>query len=201
MPRHSQAAAAQTRQSILTSATALGSTLGLEALSIGKLAAEVGVTRSGVTGHFPSKQELQLAAIEEGGRSFRREVWEPVAGERAGIVRLRATMESWLSYLERDVFPGGCFLMAASLEFDGRPGPVRDAVAAALRRWLAVLEADVATAQADGDLDAACPPAQVAFELNGHVMAGNWAKQLFGGAEGLDAAATAIERTLAAPAG
>lgn len=199
MPRHSRAAAARTRQSILASATALGSRLGLEALSIGTLASDVGVSRSGVTGHFASKRELQLAAVEEGVRSFRAEVWQPVAGGRPGIERLRATMASWLSYLEREVFPGGCFLTAAALEFDGRPGPVRDAVAAAMGRWLAVVEHDVATAQADGDLDPARDPAQVAFELNGHVMAGNWGKQLFGDPAALESARVAIERCLAPP--
>jgi AcrR family transcriptional regulator len=199
MPRQSRAAAARTRQSILTSATALGSRMGLEALSIGTLAGAVGVSRSGITGHFPSKEELQLATVAEGVRSFRAEVWDPVAGERPGIERLRATMAAWLSYLERDVFPGGCFLSAASLEFDGRPGPVRDAVADAMGRWLAVLEHDVAVAQSDGVLDPARDPAQVAFELNGHVMAGNWGKQLFGDPGALESARVAIGRCLAMP--
>jgi len=196
MPRRSAAAAAETRDSILASATALGSTRGLEALSYGVLAGEVGLTRGGVLGHFGSKEELQLATVEEAARSFREQIWDPVAGERPGIERLRATMAAWLSYLEREVFPGGCFLTAAALEFDGRPGRVRDMIAATWKRWLALLEREIAVAQADGDLDRDGDPAQIAFELNGHVMAGNLAKQLFDDPGALDAARTAVDHCL-----
>lgn len=197
MPRRSAAEAAETRRSILASAAALGSSRGLEALSYGTVASSVGLTRGGVLGHFASKEELQLATVDAASRRFREEVWDPVADERPGLERLRAVMEAWLSYLERDVFPGGCFLTAAALEFDGRPGAVRDAVAATFGRWLAVLERDIALAQDGGELADRRDPAQVAFELNGHVMAGNWAKQLFGDPGALDAARAAIDRCLA----
>ena len=105
-------------------------------------------------------------------------------------------MDSWLSYLDRSVFPGGCFLSAASLEFDDRPGPVRDAIADGFRRWLGVLAAEVAVAQKRGELPADLDPEQVAFQLNGYVMAGNWAKQLFGDAGALESSRAAIDRLL-----
>ena len=181
---------------MLQQAVELGSIRGLETLSIGALAQATGLTRSGVMGHFASKQDLQLAAVDAASAIFRHEVWEPVAGEAPGIVRLRAAMAAWLSYLERGVFPGGCFLSAASLEFDDRPGPVRDAVAAALRRWLQVLAADVATAQDAGALDQDDAPEQLAFELQAHVMACNWALRLFDDPQALVMARRAIERRI-----
>jgi AcrR family transcriptional regulator len=197
MPRRSREEATQTRNAILGRATALGSLEGLEALSIGRLADDLGLSKSGVYGHFGSKQRLQLSTVEAALASFQNEVWEPAAGEPAGLPRLRAVMDAWLSYLERSVFPGGCFLTAASLEFDDRPGPIRETVARGWKRWLRVLEHEVATAQDKGELDAGLDPGQVAFQLNSYVMAGNWAKQLYGGAEGLAASRAAIDRLLA----
>jgi AcrR family transcriptional regulator len=199
MPRRSQAEAARTRQAILGRATALGSLEGLEALSIGRLADDLGLSKSGVYGHFGSKENLQLAAVEAAAFRFTQEVWAPAASRPPGLPRLRAIMDAWLSYLERCVFPGGCFLSAASLEFDDRPGPVRDAVAEALRRWLRVLEGEVATAQAKGELDHDLDAGQFAFQLNAYVMAGNWANQLFGDLAALSASRAAVERLLAEP--
>jgi AcrR family transcriptional regulator len=196
MPKRSKEDAARTRSAILGRATALGSIEGLEALSIGRLAGELGLSKSGVYGHFGSKERLQLAAVETALVQFREAVWEPAADERPGLERLRAVMDAWLSYLERSVFPGGCFLTAASLEFDDRPGAVRDTVAAAWQRWLRVLANEVATAQAQGELAAELDPEQVAFQLNGYVMAGNWAKQLFGDAQGLAASRRSIHDLL-----
>ncbi len=179
MPRRSREDAALTRAAVLDQATALGSKEGLEGLSIGRLAAELGLSKSGVIGHFGSKEGLQLAAVEAAARRFRAEVWKPAAGEPAGLTRLRALMEGWLSYLEREVFPGGCFLTAASAEFDDRPGAVHDAIAGVWRLWLDVLEREIATAQAQGELESELGPRQIAFQLHAYVMAGNWEKQLF----------------------
>ena len=175
----------------------MGSSEGLEALSIARLATEVGLSKSGVIGHFGSKEKLQLATVEAAIRRFRDEVWVPVSEQPGGLPRLRALMASWLSYLEREVFPGGCFLSAASIEFDDRPGPVRDAIAAAWRLWLDVIERDVATARAQGQLAASDVSAsQIAFQLHAYVTAGNLAKQLFREAEALEASRVAIERLL-----
>ena len=108
-------------------------------------------------------------------------------------------MDAWLSYLERDVFAGGCFLTAASLEFDGRPGPVRDAVAGPWAGWMRLIEQEIRTAQDHGDLDAGLDPAQVAFQLHAYVMAGNWAKQLFGDPDALGSSRAAIDALLMRP--
>ncbi len=161
------------------------------------MAAEAGLSKSGVIGHFGSKEQLQLATVEAAIRRFRDEVWAPVSEQPGGLARLRALMASWLSYLEREVFPGGCFLTAAAIEFDDRPGPVRDAVAAAWRVWLDVIEREVATAQTRGQLAALdASPRQLAFELHAYVTAGNSAKQLFRDPAALEASRVAIDRLL-----
>ena len=165
-------------------------------LSIGRLASDLRLSKSGVIGHFGSKENLQLAAVEASVRRFREEVWDPAANEPAGLTRLRAVMESWLSYLEREVFPGGCFLTAASAEFDDRPGAVRDAVAAAGKLWLDVLEREVATAQGHGDLASGPGAREIAFQLHAYVMQGNWGKQLFRQPEALADSRAAIARLL-----
>jgi hypothetical protein len=105
-------------------------------------------------------------------------------------------MNAWLSYLERGVFPGGCFMTAASHEFDGRPGPVRELVARSWGFWLEVLANEVRVAQEQGELDSAPNPQEVAFRLNAYVMAGNWRKQLFDDPEALAPSRAAIEDLL-----
>ena len=185
-----------TRAAVVDSAAALGSGEGLDGLSIGRIASELGLSKSGVIGHFGSKENLQLAAVEAAAQRFRAEVWDPVAGEPAGLTRLRALMEAWLSYLEREVFPGGCFLTAAAVEFDDRPGAVRDAVAATWTLWLDVLEREAARAQAQEELASEISPRQIVLQLNAYVMAGNWNKQLFRQPEALTPSRVAIDRLL-----
>ena len=185
MPRNSQAGAAQTRGAVLDGALDIGSTEGLLSVSIGRLADALGMSKSGVIGPFGSKEKLQLATLHAAIERFREEVWEPVERLPVGVIRLRALIASWIGYLEREVFPGGCFLTAVSLEFDDRPGAVRDAVAATWSRWLAVIEGEVEAAQRAGALAEEPGARQVALQLNAYVMAGNWAKQLYGGDDAL----------------
>ena len=196
MARHSREQAAATRHAILERAVDLGSVRGLEGVSVGRLAGELGMSKSGVIGQFGSKQDLQREAVDAAVARFREEVWDPVADEPEGLPRLRALARVWLAYLERRVFPGGCFLTAASLEFDDRPGPVRDAIAGYFEAWLQVIEHEVERAQAAGDLPAEHSPDQVAFELNSLVMGANWAYQLHRDRLAFDRAHAAIERLL-----
>ncbi|WP_239655304.1 TetR/AcrR family transcriptional regulator [Mycobacterium riyadhense] len=144
-------------------------------LSIGRLADQVEVSKSGLFAHFGSKEELQLATVEAARDIFIREVIEPSAGTDQGLPRLRRVVELWLSYLERDVFPGGCFFQAASLEFDGRDGPVRDRVVEIMGQWLGLLEVLVTQAGLGG-----AEPKQLAFEINAIGLATNWQRQLLG---------------------
>jgi len=182
-PRSSAAEASRTREAIVAEVVARASIEGLEGITIGTVAADLGMSKAGVVGPFGSKEELQLAALEGAIEIFRAEVWERAAASPPGLARLRAIAEHWIFYLERDVFPGGCFLTAAAAEFDGRPGRVRDAVAATLRLWNSVLEAEVRTAIEGGELDPATDPSQVAFELSAIAMAVNQAHQLRTGAD------------------
>jgi AcrR family transcriptional regulator len=183
----------RTRREILATAVDIGSREGLEALTIGSLAARTGVSKSGLFAHFGSKQELQLATIAAARAIFVAEVIEPALGAPPGVARLRATLAAWLDYFRRDVFAGGCFFQAASLEFDGRSGPVRDSVLEVMSEWLDWL-AELAR---QSGLWTATEPAQLAFELNAIGLATNWQRQLMGDDEALQRAEVAFARTLA----
>ncbi len=177
------------REAILERAVELASEEGLEGLTIGRLSSELGLSKSGLFGHFGSKEELQLAAIDQANAIFLREVVEPALGEPEGAARLHAYCNSWIGYLERKVFTGGCFFAAASTEFDGRPGPVRDKLRDGQRAWLAEL-----TKQAG--LAGAKDPDQLVFEVSSLVQGANAAYQLFGDERAFARARTAIERLL-----
>jgi AcrR family transcriptional regulator len=151
---------------------------GLEALTIGGLAHAAEMRKSSVFSLFGSKQELQRAALEAAVEQFRQEVWEPVAGRAPGLERLLALCDAWLSYHEREVLPGGCFLTMATIEYDARPGPMRDAIARTMDRWLGVLEHEAAIAVERGELPSHADPGDVAFELNAIAAAASYGFQL-----------------------
>src|SRR4051794_23985664 len=180
MPRRSAADAARTRTAILERSVAVASIDGLEGLTIGRLAGDLDMSKAGVLGHFGTKEELQLAALAAARDVYRREVWEPAQDAPAGRARLLAIADAWMSYLGRDVFPGGCFVTAASCEFDDRPGRVRDAVVALHREWMAVLAREARQAIADGDLPRGTDPDDVAFGMNAIAMGVNQARHLVG---------------------
>jgi AcrR family transcriptional regulator len=196
-PRRSAAEAADTRTAIVQRALEVGSVEGLEGLTIGRLADDVGMSKSGLIRHFGSKEGLQMAALDAAIGIFRREIWEPAADAEPGIVRLRAICAAWIAYQEGNLLPGGCFLTAAASEFDGRGGPVGDATREAWARWLRLLEGEVRTAMEAGDLPADSDPELIAFELNGIGMALNQALQLHDDRAGLHHAQRAFERVLA----
>ena len=176
MPRRSLAAVADTRAEVLDVAVRRASVDGLEGLTIGRLADEVAMSKSGLHGLFGSKQELQAATFERAVEDFTREVWQPVAKREPGLPRLLALIDGWLAYHRRRTLPGGCFVTTATIEFDARPGPLRDAVSEARRRMHAALEADIRIA-AD-DLPPGTNPADVAFGLYALASAASQAIQL-----------------------
>jgi AcrR family transcriptional regulator len=136
------------------------------------------MSKSGLHGLFGSKEELQLAAFEKAVEGFIREVWLPVASLQRGLPRLLALLDRWLDYHERRVLPGGCFVTTATIEFDARPGPLRDAVLRARSQMHAVLEADIRTAIEAGELVAETDPADTAFALYALASAASQAIQL-----------------------
>jgi AcrR family transcriptional regulator len=178
MPRRTASAVADTRTHVLDVAVRRASVEGLEGLTIGRLAGELSMSKSGLHGLFGSKEELQLATFDKAVQDFTREVWLPIAKRQSGLPRLLALLDRWLAYHERRALPGGCFVTTATIEFDARPGPLRDTVANARRRMHAVLEADIRTAVEAGDLPASTDPADVAFTLYAIVSAASQAIQL-----------------------
>jgi AcrR family transcriptional regulator len=195
-PRRSAAEAQRTRDSIVDRAVAVASKEGLEGLTIGRLAGDLQMSKAGLIGHFGSKERLQLAALEAARGIFRREVWEPAEGYEPGLPRLRAICEAWVSYLERRVFPGGCFFAAAATEFDDRDGPVREDLAAEMRRWRRTLEREIATALDAGELPAGTDPAQLAMDINGVALVLNHDLMLLRDREAPARARQAMERLL-----
>jgi AcrR family transcriptional regulator len=178
VPRRSAAAVADTRTEVLDVAMRRASVDGLEGLTIGRLAGELAMSKSGLHGLFGSKEDLQVATFETAVENFTREVWLPIAGRPPGLPRLLALVDRWLAYHRRRALPGGCFVTTATIEFDARPGPLRDAVARVRRRMHGVLEADIRTAVEAGDLPADTHPADVAFALYAIASAASQAIQL-----------------------
>jgi AcrR family transcriptional regulator len=183
----------RTRQSILERAVDVASLEGLEGLTIGRLADELKMSKSGLFAHFGSKEELQLAAIDAAGERFVDEVFRPALKAERGYPRLMAICHAWLSYIKRNVFPGGCFFAAASFEFDGRPGTVRNAIAKAMDDWIGAIEKAIVIAQDEGHLDSGVDAKQLAFELNSLFFGANFAYQLLGDKHAMEKAARAIE--------
>jgi AcrR family transcriptional regulator len=155
----------RSRAAILDAAARLATIEGLGGLSIGSLADHIGMSKSGLYAHFGSKEELQLATIDTASAIFVREVIEPAQAAR-GAARVEALADVFLSYIERGVFPGGCFFAAAEAEFDTHPGPVRDKIREAHRRWLEYIEGQVRGAQELGELDPDEDASQLAFEFD-----------------------------------
>jgi AcrR family transcriptional regulator len=186
----------KTRATVLREATRLATLEGLEGLSLGQLAAATKMSKSGLYAHFDSKEELQLATIEAARAIFVAEVVGPGLEAPAGRARLVAVCEAFLSHVEREVFPGGCFFSAAAAEVGTRRGRVRDAVAAQQRDWLSLLERLAREAQKRGELPPGEDPAQLAFELNATLVAANTAFLLQGERAGIDRARRAIVERL-----
>ena len=172
--------AANTRKQILAAAADIASAEGLEGLSIGRLARELNLSKTGVFAHFGSKEELQVAAVNRAKEVFLEQVAKPALQEPRGLPRLRVMLESWLRYVERSVFRGGCFFAAASLEFDSRPGRVQDEVVALTKAWMDALRNEIVRAKAQKEFASGVIPAQLAFELHAYVQEANWAYKLFG---------------------
>src|SRR6185312_14072389 len=164
--RRPRADGERTRGAILRAAASLATVDGLEGLSIGNLAAAIGMSKSGLYAHFGTKQELQLATVDEAERILTEEVVQPALEASPGLAQLEAACEAFFSYVERRVFPGGCFFAATSLEMGTRPGPVKDRLAAIQSDFTAMLQSFAATAQSQHELPEGEDPEGLAFELH-----------------------------------
>jgi AcrR family transcriptional regulator len=198
VPRRSRAQVDADRDTTLAAAVDLASVVGLEGLTIGRLAERLGMSKSGLVGRFGSKQGLQLATLARASEMFRDTVYEPAAAAPPGLPRLRAICNAWIDYLGEPCFRGGCFLTTASVEFDAREGPVRDEVAGRMRRWLRLLEEQAAIALRAGELPPGTDPAELAFTLNALAVGTNCDFQLHRRSEALQGARRAMGAVLGA---
>ncbi|MGV9587558.1 TetR family transcriptional regulator C-terminal domain-containing protein [Streptomyces tendae] len=195
-PRRSAAEAQATRGRILGRAAEIASEEGLDGITIGRLAEELEMSKSGVHKHFGTKETLQISTLDKAFVDFWHRVVEPVLGERPGLRRLRAVCANSVGYLEEPLLPGGCLMTAALSEYDGRPGRVRDAVAEVWSRWREQLRADLVAAVDNGELPAGFDVDQALFEIVAAGLALNAAMQLQHDRAAAGRARRAIERAL-----
>ena len=191
----------KTRQAILLHAARVGSAEGLEAVSLQRLASDLGISKSGLFAHFGSKEELHLATIDAAAQIFTDEVIRPALAAPRGLGRVWALCDSWLSYVERSVFPGGCFFWAVAEEFDSRqPGPVRDSVLEKKNYWSYSVQRAVREAQVAGDIDPSVDPEQLAWELDSLMGGANAGFKVGDGARALERGRRAIRDRLSSAA-
>ena len=196
MERRRRSDGERSRKKILRAAANLATIEGLEGITIGSLAAHIGMSKSGLYAHFRSKEQLQLATIDTALEIFDAEVIDPTREVVDPLERLRTLYDRFLDHIERRVFPGGCFFASAESEVGMQDGPVKDRIAAIQRAWAGNVEQLVREAQASGSLSEDDDPAQVAFELDAYGMMGNVGFVLHDEPVYLDHARAAINRRL-----
>jgi AcrR family transcriptional regulator len=168
----------QTRETILVHALRLATRVGFEGLTIGQLADDLKLSKSGLFAHFKSKENLQLQVLEMASRRFVDSVIRPALTTPRGERRVRALFGKWLEWEASPSLPGGCPFVAAATELDDRPGVARDFVVRSQRDWLETLANTARTAVQEGDFDAALDCEQFAHELNGIALAYTQASRL-----------------------
>lgn len=183
----------ETRAAILKAALRHASTEGFAALTIGMLAEKTGMSKSGLFAHFGSKEELQLATLDEGVRRFNEAAILPALSAPRGLRRLLALFDHWLDWTGRAEL-AGCPMMTAMIEFDDKPGPLRDAVVEHMRRSQEGLVRAVRMAVETGEFAADTDPEQFAFELFGIIAASYRARNLFRDIDAHQRAKSAFDR-------
>ena len=159
----------QTKAAIVDVALRLAAQVGLEGLSIGALAEAMGMSKSGVFAHFGSRDELQISVVREYYARFEREVFQPALAAPRGLPRLRALFEHWMRFTSAEL-DSGCIFISGAVEFDDRPGPVRDALIAAVEAWMDAMQRAVGQARDEGHLAASIDERQVTFEIHGLIL-------------------------------
>jgi AcrR family transcriptional regulator len=187
----------QTREAILDAALAQASEAGFESLTIGTLAERAGLSKSGLYAHFGSREELQIAAIEAAAARYAQVVFLPALKAKRGLPRLRALFESWIGWTMRSGLAHGCPMQAAAVEFDDRPGPVRDAVVEHFARLERELERAVRLAVEQGHFQAGLDVPQFVFEMMGVIFAYHHGARLFDAERAEGRARAAFERLIA----
>jgi AcrR family transcriptional regulator len=187
----------ETRRLVLRRAVDLASVEGLDGVTIGRLATELSISKSGLFAHFGSKEELQLATIRAARAIFSLAVVTPAMAQPPGMVRLRALLDGWLDYSRNRAFPGGCFFSRATHEYAARPSTVRDALRDADEEWLGLVAGTIDEARELGEVRADVDSQQVAYELDSYLDSANMRSLLGGDMRVYDAAKAAVESRLA----
>ncbi|MEO5735802.1 MAG: TetR/AcrR family transcriptional regulator [Rubrivivax sp.] len=185
----------QTRAAILDAALALASQMGLEGLSIGALAEVTQMSKSGVFAHFGSREELQISVIREYHARFEQEVFYPAIREPRGLPRLQALVDRWIARVSTEL-DSGCIYISGAVEFDDRPGPVRDALEAMVRDWHAALRRATDSAIEAGHLRSDADTTQMLFEIHGLILAVHHDARFLRIPGALDRARAGVARTL-----
>ena len=186
----------QTRTAILDEALRIASKLGLEGLTIGSLADATGMSKSGLFAHFGSREDLQLAVLEHAAQLYGEKVFIPVLKIERGLPRLRALFERWLDWTLESGLPGGCIMISAAIEYDDRPGPIRDAAIANQHRGNAITQKAIRLAIEEGHLSPDTDSEQISFEMLGIVLASHNHRRLLGDKEARKRALTAFEQLI-----
>ena len=160
----------QTKSAIVDAALGLATQIGLEGLSIGVLAEVMRMSKSGVFAHFGSREELQISVIREYYTRFEEEVFYPALEKPKGMPRLKALFQNWMNRTSVEI-DSGCLFISGAVEFDDRPGPVRDALAGSVKTWLAAMDRAVVQAKESGHLAQDVDEHQMAFEIHGLILA------------------------------
>jgi AcrR family transcriptional regulator len=183
----------RTRAAILDEALRIVSKAGLDGVTIGTLAEATGMSKSGLFAHFGSREELLLAVLDYGQDEFTKVVFKPALDHPRGIPRLRAMFVNWLDWTESAELPGGCPMIGGATEFDDKPGPIRDMLAAGQRTWIETLKRGVRQAIDQGQLAADTDPEQIAFEMFGIALVVHHHRRLLGYSKARARALAALE--------
>jgi len=186
----------RTRAAILDAAFRIVSQAGLEGLTIGTLAEATGMSKSGLFAHFGSREELLLAVLGRGQEEFVKVVVNPALAKPRGLPRLRALFAHWIDWTESADLPGGCPMIGGAAEFDDRPGPVRDALAAGQRAWIETLNRAARQAIEQGQLRSDTDPEQLTFEMFGLALVVHHHRRLLGYSKARGRALEAMEKLL-----
>jgi AcrR family transcriptional regulator len=160
----------QTRAAIVDAALGLAAHVGLEGLSIGAVAEVMQMSKSGVFAHFGSREELQISVVREYHQRFEEEVFFPAVAGPRGLPRLRAMFANWMQRTSIEI-EAGCIYISGAVEFDDRPGPVRDALASSVKTWLTAMNRAVVLAKKEGHLRTEVDEQQLTFEIHGLILA------------------------------
>jgi AcrR family transcriptional regulator len=185
----------QTKRTIVDAALGLAAQIGLEGLSIGVLAEVTGMSKSGVFAHFGSREELQISVVREYFIRFEQEIFYPALNEPRGLPRVRALFANWMKRVTVEI-QSGCIFISGAVDFDDRPGPVRDALASSIRIWLDAVQRAVTQAKEEGELSAHADERQICFEIHGLILAVHYEARFLKTPGSLERAAQAFNQIL-----